>query len=353
MPSWFLPTALVLLLVTACPFAAAQDADDYGAVPDFSFTESGGRTVTRHDLEGKVWVASFIFTRCRSTCPQISATLLRLQTELAKEKAGSDVVLVSFSVDPQHDTPKVLREFAEQHQADPGRWLFLTGDRDRMYDLIQNGFHLGVQETQGTERKPGFEYIHSTRLALVDRTSHIRGYFDGRVVDDAGQPANEVPRLLERINALRAGRAADLPAFNAFLNATCTVLLVLGFLAIRRRQITVHKTCMLAALAVSVLFLASYLYYHLVVRHGQATLFAEKWPQAPDWVRYLYYAVLSTHTLLAMAAAPLALVTAFLGLSNRLRGHLWVGRFTLPIWLYVSVTGVVVYWMLYRLYPAP
>ncbi|HJT78167.1 MAG TPA: DUF420 domain-containing protein, partial [Gemmataceae bacterium] len=313
---------------------------------------SSGRTVTRHDLEGKVWVASFIFTRCRSTCPQISATLLRLQAQLAKEHAR-DVLLVSFSVDPQHDTPAVLRAFAEQHQADPNRWLFLTGDRDKMYDLIQKGFHLGVQEAEGAEKKPGFEYIHSTRLALVDQKGIIRGYFDGRLVDDEGQPADDLPRLRQRIDALRGGPGVSLPAVNAFLNTTCTVLLVLGFLAIRRRQIVVHKTCMLAALAVSALFLASYLYYHLVVRHGQATYFAEKWPQAPDWVRYLYYVVLSSHTLLAMAAAPLALVTAFLGLSNRLRGHVRVARWALPIWLYVSVTGVVVYWMLYRLYPAP
>lgn len=145
----------------------------------------------------------------------------------------------------------------------------------------------------------------------------------------------------------------DLPAVNAFLNATSAVLLVLGYVAIRRRQVTVHQTCMLAALAVSALFLASYLYYHFAVLQGRATRFGERWPQAPDAVRYLYYAVLTSHTLLAIPAAPLAVVTAYLGLRGRFPRHVRVARWTLPVWLYVSVTGVVVYWMLYRLYASP
>jgi putative membrane protein len=146
---------------------------------------------------------------------------------------------------------------------------------------------------------------------------------------------------------------ADLPAVNCFLNATSAVLLVLGYVAIRRRQVTVHQTCMLTALAVSALFLTSYLYYHIAVRHGEPTSYAGKWPQSPGWVRYLYYVVLSSHTLLAAPAAPLAVVTAYLGLRGRLYRHVRVARWALPIWLYVSVTGVVVYWMLYPHYPLP
>jgi uncharacterized membrane protein YozB (DUF420 family) len=145
----------------------------------------------------------------------------------------------------------------------------------------------------------------------------------------------------------------DLPALNAFLNATSAVLLVLGYVAIRRRQVTVHKTCMLTAVAVSAVFLASYLTYHFAVRHGQPTSFAERWPQSPDWVRYVYYAVLASHTLLAVPAAPLALASAYLGLRGRYPRHVRLARWTLPIWLYVSVTGVVVYGMLYRLYALP
>jgi uncharacterized membrane protein YozB (DUF420 family) len=142
-----------------------------------------------------------------------------------------------------------------------------------------------------------------------------------------------------------------LPTVNALLNGTCAVLLVAGYAAVRRRRITAHRACMLAALAVSALFLASYLYYHFVVIRGEHVSFRERVPLAPEWVAQVYLAVLLSHTVLAAAAAPLALITAYLGLRDRVARHVRLARWTLPIWLYVSVTGVVVYWMLYRLYP--
>jgi uncharacterized membrane protein YozB (DUF420 family) len=140
----------------------------------------------------------------------------------------------------------------------------------------------------------------------------------------------------------------NLPSLNAVLNGTSAVLLLVGYAAIRRRAIAVHKACMLSALAVSILFLACYLYYHLVVRKGQPTYFT-----AVGWVRPLYFALLFSHTLLAVVAAPLALVTAYRGLRLQYKRHVRIARWTLPIWLYVSITGVIVYWMLYHLYPSP
>jgi putative membrane protein len=135
----------------------------------------------------------------------------------------------------------------------------------------------------------------------------------------------------------------DLPGVNAVLNASSALLLIAGYLAIRRRAVPVHKTCMLSALAVSALFLTSYLYYHFVVKNGRPTPF-----QGTGWVRGAYFAILLTHTILAIVVAPLALTTAYLGLRNKLLRHMKLARWTLPIWLYVSITGVVVYWMLYR-----
>ncbi len=145
----------------------------------------------------------------------------------------------------------------------------------------------------------------------------------------------------------------DLPAVNASLNATSAILLIVGYIAIRGRRITLHKTCMLSALAVSTVFLASYLYYHIAIRHGEVTHFEDRAPAAPDWVGNLYLTILLTHTVLAAVTAPLALYTAYQGLRDRLARHVRIACWTLPIWLYVSITGVVVYWMLYRLYPAP
>jgi uncharacterized membrane protein YozB (DUF420 family) len=138
----------------------------------------------------------------------------------------------------------------------------------------------------------------------------------------------------------------DLPAVNATLNATSAVLLVAGYTAVRLRWYRLHISCMVAALAVSTLFLASYLYYHFAIRHGQPTRF-----MGEGWVRRAYFAVLGTHTLLAVAVAPLALYTAYQGATRRYKRHVRIARWALPVWLYVSVTGVVVYWMLYQLYP--
>jgi uncharacterized membrane protein YozB (DUF420 family) len=141
-----------------------------------------------------------------------------------------------------------------------------------------------------------------------------------------------------------------LPSVNAVLNATSALLLVTGYKAIRARRVPLHKACMLSALGVSAVFLASYLYYHFVVKAGQPTYFSDRAPDAPRWAGWLYKAILSTHTLAAIVAAPLALFTAWQGLRGNLKRHVRVARWTLPIWLYVSITGVVVYWMLYRLY---
>jgi uncharacterized membrane protein YozB (DUF420 family) len=104
---------------------------------------------------------------------------------------------------------------------------------------------------------------------------------------------------------------------------------------------------MLGALGVSLLFLLSYLYYHFAIRGGTPTAFTGQ-----GWVRSLYFGILLSHTLLAAIVPPLALLTAYQGLRLRFQRHVRIARWTLPLWLYVSVTGVAVYWMLYRLYPS-
>ena len=134
---------------------------------------------------------------------------------------------------------------------------------------------------------------------------------------------------------------AQLPAVNAALNGTCATLLTAGYFFIRRRRIQAHRACMIAAFGVSVLFLASYLTYHAL--HG-STHFA-----GTGAARGLYFAILISHTLLAVAILPLVLRTLFLAGRNRITEHRRLARWTLPLWLYVSVTGVVVYWMLYQM----
>jgi uncharacterized membrane protein YozB (DUF420 family) len=143
----------------------------------------------------------------------------------------------------------------------------------------------------------------------------------------------------------------DLPTLNAVLNSTSAVLLIAGYLAIRSKRIGIHKTCMLSAFGVSTAFLVSYLYYHFAVKQGQPTYFTDRAPGAPGWVGRLYSVILFSHTILAVVSVPLILITIRQALRGRFRSHVAIARWTFPIWLYVSITGVVVYWMLYRLYP--
>jgi putative membrane protein len=137
---------------------------------------------------------------------------------------------------------------------------------------------------------------------------------------------------------------SDLPAVNAALNSTSAALLVLGYVFIRRKNVSAHRACMLAAVGTSTLFLISYLTYHF---HHGATRFTGE-----GAVRAVYFAVLISHTLLATAILPMVLVTVYRALRGRFDAHRRIARWTLPVWLYVSVTGVVVYWMLYHLDPA-
>jgi uncharacterized membrane protein YozB (DUF420 family) len=134
---------------------------------------------------------------------------------------------------------------------------------------------------------------------------------------------------------------ADLPTVNASLNALASVFLVVGYLMIRRRRIDAHRRCMLSALATSALFLVSYVTYHA---YSGSVPF-----RGTGAIRVLYFAVLIPHIILAAAILPLALVTTARGLRGDYTRHVRIARWTLPLWLYVSVTGVIVYLMLYHL----
>ena len=134
--------------------------------------------------------------------------------------------------------------------------------------------------------------------------------------------------------------ASVLPTLNACLNATAAVAILTGVLAIRRRRVAVHRAAMLTAFAVSTVFLVSYLVYHY-----QA---GSKRFEGPGWLRVVYLAILLTHTVLAVAIVPLVVTTLYRALTRQFARHVPLARWIFPLWLYVSVTGVVVYWMLYH-----
>ena len=165
-----------------------------GQVPDFSLIERSGQTVSLEDLKGQVWVADFVFTHCAGPCPLLSRRMQSLQEPLA---SYPDVRLVSFSVDPERDTPEVLAEYAKRYSAGD-RWLFLTGEKEPLYWLIMDGFKLGVDDGSAlTAGVPGPGTItHSTRFVLVDRKGRIRAYYDGSSEDIAEQLLPDMQALL-------------------------------------------------------------------------------------------------------------------------------------------------------------
>ncbi len=157
--------------------AAASDPIAFGEVADFALVDQDGRIRKREDLLGRPWALACIFTTCTGPCPTVSANMAELQRDLA----DTDVQLVSLSVDPELDTPEVLRAYAERHGARPERWSFLTGDGKAIDELVVRSFFLPLQrETPGADFPLGIHVTHSTEIVAVDRTGKIRGYYSGK-----------------------------------------------------------------------------------------------------------------------------------------------------------------------------
>jgi protein SCO1/2 len=157
-------------------------------VPDFSLIDQRGAPIALSDLHGKIWVADFIFTRCVAACPLMTDKMKKLQETFAE----SDVYFVSFSVDPEYDTPDVLFRYANRFGVDGNRWYFLSGEKRAIYHLTQEGFGLAIGQQES-------EILHSARFVLVDRRGHIRGYYDSNEDEALQKLRRDIPQLfLER-----------------------------------------------------------------------------------------------------------------------------------------------------------
>src|SRR2546427_4097902 len=170
-----------------------RTVSSYGTVPEFLLVNQDGQNFGSAQLRGKIWIADFIYTTCPGPCPMISSRMSELQKPLGK----TDVHLVSFSVDPEKDTPDVLHRYAEKLQAEPGRWDFLTGPKSAIYKLSHDGFKLAMSNGSDAQGIP----VHSTRIVLVDRHGQIRGYYDAteadavtKLVADTNHLVREQPR---------------------------------------------------------------------------------------------------------------------------------------------------------------
>jgi protein SCO1/2 len=177
--SWtILAVALLLLgsfaLRSWMAHPQSEDLIDLGILPSFSVTNQSGTLVTRDSMAGKIWVADLIFTHCTTFCPQLTERMKALGSELPQDE---NIRMVSVSVDPTHDGPDTLRNYAALHGADTLRWSFWTGPTPTIYTLIKQGFHLPVDSVGGDQE--GYPIIHSPRFVLIDKKGHMRGYYNG------------------------------------------------------------------------------------------------------------------------------------------------------------------------------
>jgi protein SCO1 len=147
----------------------ATNLPRFGAVPEFSLMERSGVQVSLSSLKGKVWIADFIFTNCAASCPMMTSMMSTFQAPLKKYP---DILLLSFSVDPDRDSIEALRQYANAYHASKDKWLFLRGPKKEIYPLVQEGFHLSVAQDTG------YQILHSTKFVLVDKQGIIRGYYD-------------------------------------------------------------------------------------------------------------------------------------------------------------------------------
>ncbi|MBI4000025.1 MAG: SCO family protein [Candidatus Omnitrophica bacterium] len=164
-----------LLLTFLTQVSANQELPTYGQVPDFTLIQQSGKEIKLADLKGNVWIANFVFTRCQGMCPMLTGRMAGLQERFKQPH----VKFISFSVDPEYDTPKVLSEYAVRYHAEEGKWFFLTGDKKVMWNFITEGFSLGVADASPEDLAAGAEPVmHSGRFVLIDQKGSIRGYYD-------------------------------------------------------------------------------------------------------------------------------------------------------------------------------
>lgn len=150
------------------------------ALPEFALTDHLGKPFGSKELAGRVWVANFIFTSCPTMCPELTATMKRVQKRM--RHMGDAVYLVSISVDPERDTPEKLAEFAKKYQVNPRRWRFITGDYSAVRDAVEKGFKMPMEKQEPPEGETIFDITHGSRFVLVDQHNRVRGLYE---TDDA------------------------------------------------------------------------------------------------------------------------------------------------------------------------
>ena len=314
---------------------------------ELELTERSGARFTAQNFMGQATVVAFFYSRCAQSCPVLMQALARLHGDLA----SSGVQLACITVESSNDSVSALDAYAKRLGAAKD-WLFLTGDETAIRRLATDHFFASLQVKPD---EPVGRYItHASRLYLVNRRGEICNQVE--VVRRLDPTREESPFEIDEA-ALRKVKLmaldlqyetwlglVDLPHVNAILNASAALLLLLGLILIRQGLPRAHAATMIAAVLVSGLFLVSYLYYH---RYAGETRFT-----GSGLARPFYLALLISHVFLAIVTVPLVLITLYRAARGQFASHRRIARWTLPIWFYVSVSGLAVYLCLYQWLPS-
>lgn len=193
---------------TSLPYIGQREVNapgdtTYFTVPPFSFIDENGAPFSDKDAEGKVLIVDFFFTRCTSICPRMSIQMQQLQLQLDHPQYA-DVLFLSHTVDPEHDTPEVLKDYAKRLEADPNRWKFLTGHAPDIYRQGNTGYLLSANVDSSSAEM----FVHSPQFVLVDKRRHIRGMYDGTSTDAMRDLMVDLKMLLQEEKALAREAAA-------------------------------------------------------------------------------------------------------------------------------------------------
>lgn len=167
----------------------------YGhTIADFSFTNQEGKTITQKDIEGKVFIAEYFFTTCKTICPVMNVQMQRVHKEF---KSNDGVRILSFTVDPETDTVEQMNRYAESHGAAPSTWFFLTGSKDDLYALARRSFFVLKPAEAENQGDVGSDFIHTNNFVLVDQKKRIRGYYDGTSKKEVDELISDIKLLLK------------------------------------------------------------------------------------------------------------------------------------------------------------
>lgn len=186
---YFSPSLVPHNIIFGNGSTVTPEVKDYGELPAFSLVDSHGKTFSKQNMKGKIWIANFIFASCSGPCPVLTEKMRKFHKDLPDTTR-----FISFSVDPERDTPGKLLQYAQMHDAESPRWAFVTGKKSTIYNLIRSGFTLAVQDDAKSLGATD-DIIHTTRFVLIDKNARVRGFYNAALNEDLQSMVSDFKRI--------------------------------------------------------------------------------------------------------------------------------------------------------------